>query len=52
MDSFHILTQVTQGNNELDVPASKTDVFLSRHTEVASTEMNRDFWTNHSLSPP
>jgi hypothetical protein len=34
LDSFHILTQVTQGNNVLEAPASKTDVFLSRHTRL------------------
>ena len=50
--SFHVLNQVTLGNYVIDAPASKTDVILSRNTHVSSTELNSDFWTNQSLSPP
>jgi hypothetical protein len=39
--SFQKLTQFSQGNNVLENPASNTDGFLSRHTCISSTQLNR-----------
>jgi hypothetical protein len=39
--SFQKLTQLSQGNNVLDVPASNTDGFLLKDTCVSSTQLNR-----------
>jgi hypothetical protein len=49
--SFQKLTETSQGNNVLDVPASMTDVFLWRATCVSSTQLNRTIWNKQSLSP-
>jgi hypothetical protein len=42
--SFQKLSQFSQGNNELEVPASKTDGFLSSDQFVSSTQVYRPVW--------
>jgi hypothetical protein len=42
---FQNLTPFSQGNNVLEVPASKTDGFLSRGACVSSTSRISLFWT-------
>jgi hypothetical protein len=42
----------SQGYNDLDAPAFKTDGFLSRDTFISSTKLNRDMWKKESLHPP
>jgi hypothetical protein len=50
--SFQTLTQLSQGNNLLDAPASNTDGFLSRDTCDSSTQLKRPIWNIESLSLP
>jgi hypothetical protein len=49
--SFQKLTQFSQLNNMLDVPAANTDSFLSRDTCVSSTLLKRPIWNKMSHSP-
>jgi hypothetical protein len=42
--SFQKLTQFTEGNKVLDLPASNTNVFLWRDICVSSTQPNRPTW--------
>jgi hypothetical protein len=50
--AFQKLTHISQGNNVLGAPASKTDGFLSRDTCVSSTQLNMPTWNEDSLFPP
>jgi hypothetical protein len=46
------LTQVSQGNNVLDAPASNLDNFILRHTCVYSNQLNRPILNKVTVSPP
>jgi hypothetical protein len=46
--SFLKLTQLSQGNNGVDDPASNTDCFLWRDTCVSSTQLNRPIRTRRA----
>jgi hypothetical protein len=48
---FQKLTDISQGNNVLDAPASMTDAFHWRATCVFSTLLNMPIWNKKSLSP-
>jgi hypothetical protein len=48
--SFQKVTQLSQGNNILDVPASNTGGFLSRDTRVTSAQHNRPMQQTESIS--
>jgi hypothetical protein len=50
--AFQKLTQLSQGKNVLDDPASKADGFLYRETYISSTQLNRPIWNKMSLSSP
>jgi hypothetical protein len=41
----------SQRNIVPDDPASNTEGFLSRHTCISSTQLNRPIWNKESLSP-
>jgi hypothetical protein len=50
-NSFQKPTQFSQGNNEIDAPASNKDGFLSKDKCVSATQLNRCIWNKMSLSP-
>jgi hypothetical protein len=45
-------THLSQGNNELEAPASNIDGFLSRDKCGSSTLLNRPIWKTMSLFQP
>jgi hypothetical protein len=49
--SFQKLTQLSQGNNVLDSPASNTEGFL-QETHVILKQVNRTIWNKMGLSAP
>jgi hypothetical protein len=49
--SFPKLTQLSQGRNVLDAPASTSDGGLWTDTCVSSTQLNKPIWNKQSLSP-
>jgi hypothetical protein len=50
-NTFPKVTQLSQGNNMLDAPASNTDGFLSRDSFLSPTLLNICIWNKMSLSP-
>jgi hypothetical protein len=50
--SFQKGTQLSHGNNVLDVAASNIHGVIWRGTWVSWTQLNSPTWNKHSLSPP
>jgi hypothetical protein len=48
--SFQKLTQLSQGNNVLDDPASNIDAFQSRDACISSTQLNIPLWKKMRVS--
>jgi hypothetical protein len=51
-DSFQKVSQFSLVNKVLHAPASNTTGFVSRHTCVSSTQLNRPVGSKEILSPP